>query len=256
MAASAWEVLRRLGRPAEASELASALSADPTTIQESLDALSDAGVIDKLPIRSPRKHPTYRANGDYLAVAYEPGDRSEAEAVRRIATTLRGQVEAVLPREEARGGGPVLGSWQTAHLEPEERAELQRLLQDVIDFLEAAQARMVKADGAAAWAVNVHVLLEVRDAAPGTPPLPAVRFIPRTQAEGFARSSVAGAMARLSPREREVAMLLANGRSRPEIASKLGVSGNTVATISKRIYAKLGVRRRVDLSNRIRRGSA
>lgn len=50
-------------------------------------------------------------------------------------------------------------------------------------------------------------------------------------------------------------MMLSSGLSRPEIARKLGISLNTVGTLSKRIYAKLGVRRRAELSNRIRRGA-
>lgn len=256
MAASAWEVLRRMGKAIEISELSTALGADPASLRESLDALSDAGVIEKLPIRSPRKHPAYRTNGEFLAVAYEPGDPSDAEAVLRIAATLREQVHAALPRGETGGGGLVLGSWQTVHLEPKEQAELQRLVDEVIDLLEAARVRISRADGAAVPAVNVHVAIEVATAAPGTPPLPAVRFIPRSQATEFTRTSVAEAVAKLSPREREVALMLANGRSRPEISRELGVSGNTIATISKRIYAKLGVRRRVELSNRIRRGRA
>ena len=47
------------------------------------------------------------------------------------------------------------------------------------------------------------------------------------------------------------AIALAHGSSRPEIARRLGLSPHTVATISKRIYAKLGVRRRAELANRL-----
>jgi DNA-binding CsgD family transcriptional regulator len=39
---------------------------------------------------------------------------------------------------------------------------------------------------------------------------------------------------------------------RPEIAKQFGISVNTVATIGKRVYAKLGVKRRAELSARLR----
>jgi LuxR family transcriptional regulator, maltose regulon positive regulatory protein len=45
----------------------------------------------------------------------------------------------------------------------------------------------------------------------------------------------------LTPRERTVLGLLAQGRSKREIAQELGVSFNTVHSHTKAIYRKLGV---------------
>jgi DNA-binding CsgD family transcriptional regulator len=56
----------------------------------------------------------------------------------------------------------------------------------------------------------------------------------------------------LSQRGRAVAVAMVDARSRPEIAKELGVSLNTVASIGKRVYAKLGVRRRAQLASRLR----
>lgn len=50
----------------------------------------------------------------------------------------------------------------------------------------------------------------------------------------------------LSPRERRVLGLLAEGRSNKEIARELGVSANTVKTHLANLYAKLGARRRTE----------
>ncbi|MFN9078821.1 MAG: response regulator transcription factor [bacterium] len=55
----------------------------------------------------------------------------------------------------------------------------------------------------------------------------------------------------LSPRELEVARRPATGESRPFIAKSLGISTNTVATTSKRIYAKLGVNNRAAIASRM-----
>lgn len=50
----------------------------------------------------------------------------------------------------------------------------------------------------------------------------------------------------LSPRERRVLGLLAEGRSNKEIARELDVSANTVKTHLANLYAKLGARRRTE----------
>lgn len=51
----------------------------------------------------------------------------------------------------------------------------------------------------------------------------------------------------LSPREAEVMVLIAKGRSAPRIADELGVSTGTVQTHSKNLYRKLGIHSRQSL---------
>jgi DNA-binding NarL/FixJ family response regulator len=51
--------------------------------------------------------------------------------------------------------------------------------------------------------------------------------------------------ASLSPREREVLTLVAEGATNREIASMLGIGIETVKTLLRRTFAKLGVQRRV-----------
>lgn len=48
----------------------------------------------------------------------------------------------------------------------------------------------------------------------------------------------------LTPRELEVLTLMASGLSTSEIATRAGVSENTIKTHSSRVYSKLGVERR------------
>jgi DNA-binding NarL/FixJ family response regulator len=50
----------------------------------------------------------------------------------------------------------------------------------------------------------------------------------------------------LAPREREVLVLVAAGRTNRQIALELGISEETVKTLLERAYAKLGVRRRAE----------
>jgi DNA-binding CsgD family transcriptional regulator len=60
----------------------------------------------------------------------------------------------------------------------------------------------------------------------------------------------------LSPREAEVALLMAHGRSNPEIASALGVTVHTAKRHAERVLAKLGVERRRDVVDALRRAAA
>ena len=52
----------------------------------------------------------------------------------------------------------------------------------------------------------------------------------------------------LSPRERQVATLAAQGMASRDIAEVLDVSARTVDNLLQRVYAKLGVRKRTDLA--------
>jgi DNA-binding CsgD family transcriptional regulator len=65
----------------------------------------------------------------------------------------------------------------------------------------------------------------------------------------------AGGAARLSPREREVARLLVDGYSHVNVAALCGVTTNTVRTLTRRLYRKLGVCNRADLVREILRVS-
>jgi DNA-binding CsgD family transcriptional regulator len=54
-----------------------------------------------------------------------------------------------------------------------------------------------------------------------------------------------GKLSSLTNREREVLALLASGESNRELAQRLGVSPRTIQKHLQRIYAKLGVKRRM-----------
>lgn len=60
----------------------------------------------------------------------------------------------------------------------------------------------------------------------------------------------------LSPREREIAALVAGGKSNPEIADALGVSVNTVKTHLSHVMAKMAVGGRVTLALEWRKRAA
>jgi DNA-binding CsgD family transcriptional regulator len=58
-------------------------------------------------------------------------------------------------------------------------------------------------------------------------------------------------MNRLSHREREIARLVAEGLSNPEIAKRLHISARTVGTHLVNIFARVGIRNRALLARRV-----
>ena len=70
-----------------------------------------------------------------------------------------------------------------------------------------------------------------------------------------ARDASAGALGPLTAREREIADLVAAGRTNREVAEQLVLSAKTIEAHLRNIYAKLGVRSRVELARAVQRAS-
>ena len=82
--------------------------------------------------------------------------------------------------------------------------------------------------------------------------MPEIWIIPNSDLEREARERGNGQhLDALSPRERDVARALALGQSRKRVAEQLGISVNTVGTLAKRIFAKLGMRKSSELAARL-----
>jgi DNA-binding CsgD family transcriptional regulator len=139
-----------------------------------------------------------------------------------------------------------------ARLSPGEMKEFQSMIRGVRDFLDGVSTRTKITDVTEIQDCNVQVGIEVFPIRVPVAPVPRVIFIDRAK-DGKAVAMIRKSrMSNLSPREREIAYELISGKTRPEIAKQLGISVNTIATISKRIYAKLGVRRRAELGAKLR----
>ena len=68
-----------------------------------------------------------------------------------------------------------------------------------------------------------------------------------------AAGAASGAPGELTHREREVAHLVASGLGNGEVAARLYISRRTVEANLSKVYAKLGVRSRTELANRLGR---
>jgi len=85
-------------------------------------------------------------------------------------------------------------------------------------------------------------------------PLPDVWMTPRSKLAGAPTGEAdRSGVPRLAPREREVALALAEGLTRAHVAERMGVSVHTVSTLARRAYRKLGVTSQAALAARIAR---
>lgn len=257
--ASLWELARRLARPAEAGEFAEMAQRDHAEVQRGLDALVDAGMMEKLPVRADRRHPTYRTRHETVIVTFNPDDPAQVRTAESIGKAYldhgKAQIGAFLDGDGTPEGLMRPGwrhqSYCNARLSPEDIGELRRRIRAVHEFLAGLQSQVKGVEPTESPHCNTQVFIQVLPTDPPALPLPEIRVVPHHLVREAREAATSNGMHLLSARERQVAMQLARGMSRPEVARELGVSVNTVATISKRIYAKLGVRRRAELPSRL-----
>ena len=77
------------------------------------------------------------------------------------------------------------------------------------------------------------------------------RRLGRRVGRGGERGRAGGGVGALSPRECEVAGLVADGRTNREIAARLFLSEKTIETVLSRVFRKLGVRSRAEVAARV-----
>jgi DNA-binding CsgD family transcriptional regulator len=77
------------------------------------------------------------------------------------------------------------------------------------------------------------------------------RRLGRRVGRGGERAPAEDGVPALSAREREVAGLVADGRTNREIAARLFLSEKTIETVLSRVFRKLGVRSRVEVAARV-----
>ena len=86
----------------------------------------------------------------------------------------------------------------------------------------------------------------------GLIPSPTIITSPRSKLDQWDGSTAdAAGLPGLTPREREVALALADGLSRAQVADRLRVSVHTVSTLARRAYKKLGVTSQAELTARL-----
>lgn len=251
-----WEVLRRAQRQFTVADLAAAVGASPEAVQRSLDTLVAAKLVEVRPATSRRRQITYRAAMERLFLRWSRDDREDGAAWRSLGAFMRRHSRSVVDAAAERPGAE-----QFAPHTFDGVASVLLLEEDALrvrDCFRAAYAMLAGADQRArrcpdpTAAKPYHVACTQQRLWEAEPPM-AEYFVFEDALHGQERKLLeSGATKLLSPRERDVARLMGSGMSRPQVAAKLGLTPNTVSSISKIIYRKLGVNSRAQLAERMR----
>lgn len=251
-----FEVIRRFGRAVPAAQVAEACGLPLTQAMEGIDALVSVGLVESVRPRAPRRVFAYRAACSRIVVIFDsrdPGESAEVLRLQRLATQDADEAMARVPDAPLDG---VRGSaWHQTrikcHLRPEHLKGLGQRLHAVAEYLMQVALEEPPAGDSATPLCNFVVGMNlVPLQVPLLPSAPIVA-VPRTAQHAAIASQRSTRFAGLTVRERQVAVALRDGRTRIEIARDLGISPNTVGTITRKLYAKLGVHRRAELVTRL-----
>lgn len=246
----AWYQVRMSQRPLSAAEVAdgSRLELGPT--HAALDRLEAAGLIRKLLARGSRRIISYQSALATLRVLIPDDWRDDERSVKLAAAFMR-RDQALLDRAK-RVLQSTRAEWYFEQVTPilatrEEFEELQRRMNEVAAYVMEVAGRAREPEQVTDYPMRHVVQLRIAPLEGEMPPIAEIRVGTRRsyELEQGCRTTISGA---LGAREVEIAKLLQEGLSRPEVAKRLGISPQTVSTYCKRLFEKLQIRRAIELS--------
>lgn len=253
-----WEILRRAQRSFSAAELAEVSKSTIVETQKSLDWLAEARLVLVKPASTRHRHITYRAAMERLFLRWDRNNPADIAAWRAVEEFMRAHSRQVVDDAARRPGAEMFapknyGGSISVMLTEEDAAKVREAFRAAYAVLAEADQR---ARGRASFSTAhpYHVAFDLKRLWEPQPPMAEFFVIEATILETDRKVLLASARRLLSPREFQIAKLLEAGRSRPEIAAELGLTPNTVASLGKVIYRKLGVSSRAELAARMRLG--
>lgn len=249
---SAWELLRRRRRPSALPEIAAAMNRSVETTRVLIERLIEQKLVERIRASSRRKQQTFRVTSNRVGIGIrwdDPEDRNRwdllAPKIERSAHRLRQNQRATAVAGD--DGVSRVTYLLPLRLSASEMAELRQRFDELTAFLRLLQERHTGESGPDDFVCNYRFELQLQPLAEAVLPQPflVVRMLDRSASRGDSRLDP---LAHLSPRERQVALAIVRGRSRGQTATELGLKPGTVATLTKRIYRKLGISGRVELT--------
>jgi DNA-binding CsgD family transcriptional regulator/DNA-binding MarR family transcriptional regulator len=264
-----WELLRGFGIPATVAELAGARKLTERVIHRHLDLLIAHELVEQVRARKPRRSIGYRVAVERIVLTFDDTDEGAIARAKQSSAHVGAEFErCVVAHANPEFHAAVGFRFRThcmKHFTREDLAELRRLMLPVVEFLSTprpAPKRSAKVGAAKASAgksveatfCNQAVSIKLEPLAGELLPLPDVWMTPRSKlASAPTEDTDKSGIPRLTPREREVALALAEGLTRAHVAERLIVSVHTVSTLARRAYRKLGVTSQAALAARVAR---
>lgn len=247
--------LRLATRPMTVADICSATHLELAAIQRKLDVLEGRGLVEMLPATTRRPSISYRAR--YAGLKIRCGREEDREIMRTVAGAMQRHATGLLqdepippPPTDAASHHPAFAG--VLHLTPPELEELQRRLSNLVEFTEMLGTKYAKR-GADPELCNYLISFRIAPLPePALPFAPVRLVIDGDEAPAPERAAERPAKGQLSARERQAAMALVRGLTIDEVAREMGLARSTVSTMTKRVYRKLGVRRRAEMVTRLR----
>jgi len=243
-ALSLWEVIRRENRAITADRLAEIVGMPAGQVERQIGRLHAGGLLRPARVRGAAAHAAVPPSELPEATIRRLHDASRKLAAARTDRHVRGSLQ----RPASTSG---IGFGVSVRLGDAELLELRRRVEELRRFMSMTQHAAGPARGRrmeAPVACTHHVTVQVLPLAVGELPLPDGQ----TMGPGEERAGRAEPLRGLSPRERQVAVALMAGQTMRQVAEALGLSFFTVDTLVRRVYRKLGVKRRAEFIMRMR----
>ncbi len=258
-----WEFLRTARAVVTVGELAAAMGVESRVLQRHLDLLAKHGLVHVVRARKPRRSVGYRVATERIVVAF---DDSRAESVQKAmesSDSVQREFERCVERhtdpEFHSKAGVRFRQQSMLHFTKEDHVELRRRMMAVIEFLATPRpgppqpTRRSRGGRLPAPAYcNQAISIRLDPLVGRLLPLPAVWMTPNSKLADASLENVdKTGLPGLAPREREVALALADGLSRAHVAERMRLSVHTVSTLARRVYRKLGVSSQAALAARL-----
>jgi DNA-binding CsgD family transcriptional regulator len=255
-AGGVFEVIRRFGRPVAAARVADAAGLGLGRVMERIDALVSIGLVRAIRPRAPRKVFAYKATCGRIVVTYDSRSPEQSRAVLQLQSQATRDAEEAMHVQPASALDGTTGrAWHQTRmkcrLRPEHMRGLGQRLHAIGEYLMqvALEDPMDGPDASPLCNFVVGINLVPLDVP--LLPSPPIVAVPQSASSASIALDASTGFAGMTHRERQVAVALRDGRTRNEIAHELGISPNTVGTITRKVYAKLGVHRRAELVTRL-----
>ncbi len=259
-----WELIRGARSPVTIAELSTARKLEARVLHRHVDLLVHHGLVQAVRARKPRRTVGYRVAVDRIVLAFDDGNPDSVARAKRSAESVGEEFARCVARWADPEFHPKAGfrfrlrSMQ--HFTAEDFAEIRRLMLPLVEFLStprpgpARPARASRTRNHELRYCNQAISIVLDPLVGELLPLPHVWMTPRSKlaSAGTGKPERSGIPA-LAPREREVALALAEGLTRAHIAERMGVSVHTVSTLARRAYRKLGVSTQAALAARLAR---
>jgi DNA-binding CsgD family transcriptional regulator len=259
-ALAVWELLRRFGDPMAAAAIERVVRFPIAEVSRALEVLIGHGIVQRHPARGRRRVAAYSSLRQTLVVQYRSDEPEDRHLLEMWLPRLEFAIAQAAIRLQVVGDGASVGEDPatlrrsvrlSTHLDQHDAQELRSRVDDLVAFMRLLESKYSGSDALDTFLCNYRIDLEVQPLAQPTPASVLVTIRPTSDGWSAVTDETTDEAGNLSPREREVAVGIVNGRSRADIAMRLGITASTVATLTKRLYRKLGVHSKSQLTKRL-----